>query len=95
MLFRTFEHYNSDNDIETKYNKCNNYSNKKLNFECIICYENDNNINRLSQLYYIKNYIKVCECNVCIHEKCFDKWFLTRNNCPICRKIMKTNSKHK
>ena len=61
----------------------NNKCEKEI--ECFICYENlyENEIPIKLQEQQI--YIKICACDVWIHNKCLIKWFTFNNKCPICR----------
>ena len=91
MLFNIVDIYNED--IVYKYNNYNyiNIVNKELkNNICFICF--DEKIPAL-KLKNINCYIKNCECNIDIHEKCLDEWYNKNSTCPICIKFIykKTN----
>ena len=50
---------------------------------CPICHE------RL-QAYQIVR--RITKCKHCFHQKCIDNWFIDKNNCPVCREIISSNS---
>ncbi len=45
--------------------------------QCSICFEE------------LSNLIKKLECNHNFHDNCIDTWTLYKNNCPLCRNIIK------
>ena len=57
----------------------------KDNIECFICYENKNENEIPIKLKEQKIYIKICMCDVWIHNKCLSQWCKINNKCPICR----------
>ena len=74
MLFRTFEPYIDD------------YINE--NTICFICYEikSDDDESQTITLNLQEDYIKICDCNGFVHNKCLKKWYDKSNKCAICRK---------
>jgi len=86
MLFTTFDPYYDD---VIKYKKINNYNTE----ECFICYqftiENKTEPLKLNQQLF---YVKKCNCDGSIHEKCLKKWFDMYKTCPICRNTMTKNN---
>jgi len=71
MLFRTFEPYYND-EISSNI--------------CFICYEIENDIgDRTIQINSKEDYIKICICNLWVHNNCLNKWYENSNVCPICR----------
>jgi hypothetical protein len=95
MLFNIVDYYNED--IIYKYNdfEYENIVNKKLeNNICFICYDEKIPALKLKNINY---YIKNCECNLDIHEKCLDEWYNKHSTCPICIKFIykKTNENYK
>lgn len=70
------------------YDNLNKLDNEFTNYECIICYENNNEKTNLYTLECIlnkKNILSDCSCNYYIHLSCFDNWIETSFSCPICR----------
>jgi len=61
---------------------------------CFICYEFKINKERKpKELIKQKLYIKKCECNGLIHNKCLETWFKMSGKCPICREFMLSRNK--
>ena len=58
--------------------------NKVTDKYCCICFDKLNEINIYSCYY----------CKKPFHNKCIKKWFAIKNNCPMCRKTIITESKH-
>ena len=49
---------------------------------CFICLEKETiTLNDIKQYYWT-----MCVCNENIHYSCFQKWIVTNNSCPLCRK---------
>ena len=70
------------------YDNLNKINNEFTDYECIICYENNNEKTKLYTLESIlnkKNILSDCSCNLYIHISCFDNWTNTSFSCPICR----------
>lgn len=79
-MFFVVDHYLYDDDTITI---------TENTIECFICYEicceNEAMPIKLnSTLYYIKN----CECDGFIHNKCLSLWHDAHKKCPICRTHM-------
>ncbi len=50
---------------------------------CFICLDKD----KITSLDSIKQYYwTTCNCNESVHYWCFQKWIVTNNSCPLCRK---------
>jgi hypothetical protein len=73
MIFITYEPYNVDTIVHDLS-------------ECFICYEIQNSNELPIRLNGQSNYIKSCKCDGWVHKSCFNCWYKTNNNCPICRK---------
>lgn len=76
------------NNNNKNYDNLNKLDNEFTNYECIICYENNNEKIKLYTLECIlnkKNILSDCSCNSYIHISCFDNWIKTSFSCPICR----------
>ena len=75
MIFTTFDPYNIPNEREAQ--------------DCFICYElfdiNNKNPIRLDEQ---NNYIKICNCDGWVHDRCLNHWCKRNKKCPICRNIM-------
>jgi len=84
MLFRLIDHYNTELD------ECNTIFEP---IECFICYETvfEDELNPI-KLNSNTNYIKYCKCDVFMHKKCLDTWYVKNKKCPICRKYMSENT---
>uniref|UniRef100_A0A6C0KQM6 RING-type domain-containing protein n=1 Tax=viral metagenome TaxID=1070528 RepID=A0A6C0KQM6_9ZZZZ len=50
---------------------------------CFICLSNNNFI--IKPMKEFKNITTTCDCNILIHEICFNEWIKKTNSCPICR----------
>lgn len=76
MIYRVFEHYTDENDID-------NIEGDTFITECFICYQEDSTppINLNCQTIYIKT----CKCNGFVHQSCLDKWCAKQMKCPMCR----------
>jgi len=87
MLFRTFDPYYDDTIKKVLPDLTSGQE------ECFICLETTlDNETKLIKLNGKNDYLKKCECDGTIHEKCLDKWVNIHNSCPICRSIiMKEN----
>jgi hypothetical protein len=63
-------------------------TNKEENF-CFICFElkllKEKKPQRLKNQ---KLYIKSCECDGFIHNRCLKTWYTSSGKCPICRELM-------
>jgi len=78
MIFTTYEVYKDEDD-------------EKINEEqqeCIICFENNINNEKIIKLTNQTVYFKNCQCSARIHNSCLKKWFYMNNSCPICRTTM-------
>jgi hypothetical protein len=63
-------------------------TNKEENF-CFICFELKLLKERKPQrLKNQKLYIKTCQCDGFIHNRCLKTWYTTSGKCPICRELM-------
>lgn len=79
MIFRTYDHYEKEfefNDTEI----------------CFICFEQDNDTNKLIKLKDQTIFDSVCICNGNIHFKCITKWCSIKQQCPICHRNYKIKS---
>ena len=56
--------------------------------ECFICLEVYFDNLKTIKLNKMEEYIKDCSCDGWIHEKCFNKWHIVNNKCPICRTVI-------
>jgi len=97
MLFRTVDHYFTQDDILLLYDKEKEEEDKEEEPDCFICYELLNENEQLIKLNNNAYYLKKCNCEGFIHKKCLDKWFNSKNSCPVCRflidkKIVLTNA---
>ena len=79
MLFRTVDHYFTQDDILLLYEEDNEEP------DCFICYELLNENEQLIKLNNNAYYFKKCNCEGFIHKKCLDKWFNSKKSCPVCR----------
>jgi hypothetical protein len=77
MIYRTCENY-YENEEDYKLN----------DQECLICLENKRDGEYNIILNFNNVYLKTCSCNGYIHMECLNKWYLTSNSCPICRKLI-------
>ena len=64
-------------------------TNKDDEITCFICFELKLLKERKPQrLKNQKIYIKTCQCDGFIHNRCLKTWYTTSGKCPICRELM-------
>lgn len=64
-------------------------TNKDDEIACFICFELKLLKERKPQrLKNQKLYIKTCQCDGFIHNRCLKTWYTTSGKCPICRELM-------
>lgn len=64
-------------------------TNKDDEITCFICFELKLLKERKPQrLKNQKLYIKTCQCDGFIHNRCLKTWYTTSGKCPICRELM-------
>ena len=52
--------------------------------ECFICFEElKNDPARPIQYFGIE---RACQCNACLHARCYVTWLHSNSSCPVCRK---------
>jgi hypothetical protein len=72
----------SNDSITTSNIICENES------QCLICWDIDQQTNKLFKMKDIIVYNSPCECNGNFHIKCLTNWVKVSKSCPICREIL-------
>ena len=96
MLFRTVNHYESENDekkeeiyeIHEETNGIGNI-NKQEQIECFICFDVKTNNEIPIRLKNQIDFYKFCDCDVYVHTNCLNTWYEKYEECPICRNTIK------
>ena len=88
MIYRVCEHYYNDDCSIINYK----LDTEQEVEECFICLQitNENDLKPVT----LKNqhlYIKNCNCNGWIHQKCLEIWCIKNMTCPICRMQLQEN----
>lgn len=69
------------------YHSLNNNEEENEEKECFICFEKEDDILFLREIEKI-GYIRTCDCNGIIHDRCLSIWYQINKKCPICRQNM-------
>jgi len=88
MLYKFMEVYN---DVIIQQENGNEYNEYNAVNECFICFEIQKEQEIPIQLKHQTIFLKICQCDGCIHDSCLKVWFNINEKCPICRTIMFKN----
>lgn len=60
--------------------------------QCLICWESENNNNKITNMKNITMFSSNCDCDCYFHLQCFFDWVKKTPTCPICRNVLTINN---
>ena len=93
-FIRKKKQYKNDKETDKETNKeTNKETDKETDItHCLICWEPENNNNKLTKMKNIMMFTSYCKCDCYFHLQCFFDWVKKSPTCPICRDTLTINN---